>query len=179
MDASTETALIQRCQAGEKDAFGAIVKAYAGRASGAAYMLLGCRDEALDASQEAFVKAWRAIKRFNRRSRFYPWYARILRNVCISRLRRRKKTAALTDGHAAPGADHDPVVTAERKERADLLKAALLRLPLHHREILVMNHFQDLKYREIAEALDIPIGTVMSRLHNARRALREELGELT
>ncbi len=176
-----EAAIIQRCQAGEKDAFGHLVKRYAGAAVGAAQMFLGCRDEALDASQEAFVRAWRHIKRFDLGRPFYPWYSRILRNVCMSRLRRRarRRTETLTDGHAVHSPDSDPVFVAERNERREHLRLALMGLPLHHRDILVMNHFQGMSYRDMAETLGIPIGTVMSRLHNARKALREKLaGEI-
>ena len=161
-----ETALLERCRAGDKDAFGFVVKKYAGRASGAACVLLGCPHEALDASQEAFVRAWRNIRRFNTSSPFYPWYSAILRNVCRSRLRRRarRRTVALTDGHGDPSSDSNPVLLAERNERRDAL----------------MKHFQDMSYKGIAAALGIPIGTVMSRLHSARRALRETLaGEVS
>lgn len=172
-----ENLLLDRCRAGEKEAFGAIVRKYAGRASGTAYLLLGCYDEALDASQEAFVRAWRHIKRFDSQCPFFPWYAAILRNVCRSRMRSRARhrTVALTEGHADPSGDADPVLLAERNERRDRLWRTILRLPLPLREILVMSHFQGMSYKQIAEALRIPIGTVMSRLHSARLALRERL----
>jgi len=172
-----EAVLLKRCQAGDKDAFGPIVKKYAGRASGTACLLLGCPDEAGDASQEAFVRAWRNIKRFDTRSPFYPWYSAILRNVCKSRLRRRarRRTVALTDGHRDPSRDSDPVLLAERSERNDRLWHAVMRLSDRFREIILMKHFHDMSYKEIAAALDIPIGTVMSRLHSARQALRETL----
>ena len=172
-----ETALLERCQAGDKDAFGPIVKKYAGRASGAACLLLGCPQEALDASQEAFVRAWRNIGRFNSSSPFYPWYSTILRNVCRSRLRwrSRHKTVAPAEGHANPSTDADPVLLAERSERRDRMWRALVRLSDPFREIILMYHFHDMSYREIAAALGIPIGTVMSRLHSARMALRENL----
>ena len=172
-----ETALLERCQAGERDAFGPIVKRYAAPASGAAYLLLGCYDEAVDASQEAFVRAWRHIKRFDTARPFYPWYSRILRNVCMSRLRRRarRRTVELSDAQADTDGDSDPVLLAERSERSRRLWRAIRALALHHREIIVMNHFQGMSYKEMAEALGVPIGTVMSRLHNARHALRERL----
>jgi RNA polymerase sigma-70 factor (ECF subfamily) len=175
--AESEAALIERCRAGHKEAFEPIVREYAGMATGTAYLLLGNYDEALDASQEAFVRAWRHIRRFNPASPFYPWYRAILRNVCISRLRhrRRRKSVELGDGHADPREDHDPVLLAQRSERRDRLWRAIRRLPEPFREIIVMNHFEHLSYKEIAEALGIPIGTVMSRLHNARGALRERL----
>jgi len=175
----TETALIQRCQAGEKEAFAPLVRKYAGRAAGTAAVLLGCPHDAQDASQEAFVRAWRNIRRFQTGRAFYPWYAAILRNICRSRLRRRsrRKTVALADGHASPASDGDPVLLAEQDERRQRVYEALMTLKPAFREILVMKHFNDMAYKEMAAALDIPIGTVMSRLHHARQALRRALEE--
>jgi RNA polymerase sigma-70 factor (ECF subfamily) len=172
-----EAALIRRCQAGDKEAFGVIVRRYAGSAAGAATLLLGSHEDALDASQEAFVRAWRHIRRFNTEMAFYPWYATILRNVCFSRLRRRtrRKTVRLTEGHAAPAPDSNPVLLAERNERRDRVWRGMMALAPHYREIIVMAHFQGLSYKEMAGVLGVPIGTVMSRLHNARKALRSEL----
>jgi RNA polymerase sigma-70 factor (ECF subfamily) len=177
MDES-EAALIRQCQAGDKDAFGRLVKDYAGRAIGAAYLLLGNREDALDASQDAFVRAWRSIKRFDGRSRFYTWYSTVLRNVCLSRLRRRRHpTVEMASEPAGPAEASDPSLLAERNERTERLWKGILQLPLNHREIIVMSHFQHLAYKQIAAALDIPIGTVMSRLHNARKALRDLLAK--
>jgi len=173
-----EEALIRQCQAGDKDAFGRLVKRFSGRAVGAAYVLLGNREDALDASQDAFVRAWRNIRRFDGRSKFYTWYSTVLRNVCISRLRRKRHpTTDLRIEPPGPAERTDPSLLAERNERTERLWKAILELPLKHREILVMSHFQHMAYKEIAAALAVPIGTVMSRLHNARKALRERLGK--
>jgi RNA polymerase sigma-70 factor (ECF subfamily) len=171
-----EEAVIRRCQAGDKEAFGQLVRLYAGRAIGAACAMLRDREDALDASQDAFVRAWRNIGRFDGRSRFYTWYSAILRNVCISRLRRRRPAAELSVEPAGPAEQTDPSILAEQNERAQRLWRAIIRLPLKHREIIVMSHFQHMPYKDIAESLAVPIGTVMSRLHNARKALRDLLG---
>jgi RNA polymerase sigma-70 factor, ECF subfamily len=177
-DGEGEEAVIRRCQAGDREAFGQLVRLYAGRAIGAACALLGNREDALDASQDAFVQAWRNIGRFDGRSRFYTWYSTVLRNVCISRLRRRRPAAAeLTAEPAGPAEQTDPSILAERNERTRRLWGAILRLPLKHREVVVMSHFQHMPYKDIAESLGVPIGTVMSRLHNARKALRDLLRE--
>jgi len=171
--------LVRRCQSGDRDAFGLLVRRYAGRAVGGATVLLGNRDDALDASQEAFIRAWRNIRRFNGRSRFYTWYAALMRNVCLSRLRRRRRRGTMAELAAEPPAradQWDPAVLAERNEQIDRLWRAIGALPLHHREVIDLSHFQHLSYRQIAEALDVPLGTVMSRLHNARKALRDTLG---
>ncbi len=173
----SEATLIRRCQQGDEEAFGVIVRRYAGAAQGAACLLLSSYDDALDASQEAFVRAWRHIRRFDAGAPFYPWYATILRNVCVSKMRRsgRRRTAQLADSHADPSPDSDPVLLAERNERRDRIWRAIRELSPQHREVIVMSHFQGLSYKQMAAALGIPIGTVMSRLHNARQALKKGL----
>jgi len=175
----SEADLIQRCQAGDKDAFGAIVKRYAGAATGAAYLLLGSHEDALDASQEAFVRAWRHIRRFDLAAPFYPWYSTILRNLCVSRLRRRSrdKTVELADAEHGSDAESDPLLLAERSERRDRVWRAIMELSPQHRDVIVMSHFQQMSYKQMAAALDVPIGTVMSRLYNAREALRQKLAD--
>jgi RNA polymerase sigma-70 factor (ECF subfamily) len=175
---TSESTLLKRCQAGDKEAFGLVVRQYAGRATGAALLLLGRHEDALDASQEAFVRAWRHIRRFDPARPFYPWYATILRNVCLSRLRRlrRTRTQELVPDHPGSG-DSNPVLLAERNERHDRVWKAILALKPRQREIIVLSHFQQMSYKEIAAAVDIPIGTVMSRLHAARQALREKLAD--
>ena len=176
---NTQDNLISQCQAGQREAFGELVKMHAGRAVAAAYGMLGCHDEALDASQDAFVRAWRGIGRFSGRANFYTWYYSILRNLCVDRLRRRgkHKCAELNYDHAACPGKSDPAVLAANNEQSQHIWQAILELPLIHREIIVMSHFQDMSYKEIAEVLEVPIGTVMSRLHNARKNLGDKLAE--
>jgi len=174
---TVEAALIERCRRGDAEAFGDIVRAYAGRATGAAMLLLGNHDDALDASQEAFVRAWRNIRRLKCNRAFYSWYCTILRNVCLDRLRRRarRKTVDLPDDHPDPAENTGPGTLAEKNEQTERVWNAVTMLPLNHREIIVMSHFQEMSYKEMAEALGIPIGTVMSRLYHARQRLREML----
>jgi RNA polymerase sigma-70 factor (ECF subfamily) len=172
-----EEAVIGRCRAGDKDAFGVLVKRHAGRAIGSAYVLLRNHADALDASQEAFVRAWRNIRRFEGRSGFYTWYSTILRNVCIDHLNRRRRGEASlnAEGRPRPADEPEPSLLAEQNERTQRIWRAVLELPIKHREVIVMHHFQEMSYRHIAESLGIPIGTVMSRLHSARMALRGRL----
>lgn len=172
-----EAALLRRCQAGDKVAYGTIVKRYAGRAVGAAYLLLGNYEDAREASQDAFVRAWRNIGSFDTTRPFYPWYSTLLRNLCIDRLRRRKDVTALESVPEPDSSDSNPVLVAERKELCKNVRKAVLDLPVKHREVIVMNHFQDMSYEQMAESLEVPIGTVMSRLYYARRALRERLAD--
>lgn len=176
MDDSEDT-LIRRCQQGDTDAFGVLVKRYAGRATGAAVALVGNRPDALDVSQEAFVRAWRHIGSFRGQSTFFAWYSRILRNASMTWLRRRHncRDVELVHDWSVPAGEADPAVLAEQNDQKRQLWQAILKLPTKHREIIVMRHFQDLSYREIAEVLEIPVGTVMSRLHSARQSLRTQL----
>ena len=176
MQAERQTILL--CQKGSRDAFGEIVNLYMRRAYIAALSILGNRDDALDVSQEAFVKAYRAISRFDPERPFYPWFYRILRNACFDWLRRRKK-------HARPGLEMDipdhrfrPDTLADKDEVREAVWKGIGRLAEKDREIIVLRHFQHMSYQEIAESLEIPPGTVMSRLFTARKRLRAELDGL-
>ena len=169
--------MVGRCRTGDKDAFGQLVRAHAGRAIGLAYGLLGNRSDAMDASQEAFVRAWRAIGRFDGRSAFYTWYSTILRNICISQLRKRLRRGSTesVESLPLPAGDPDPSLLVERSERTERIWRAVTALPTKYREVIVMKHFQEMSYRDMAELLGVPVGTVTSRLHAARQALKESL----
>ncbi len=168
---------ILACQRGSRDAFEVVVKTFRGRAYRAALALVGNREDALDISQEAFVKAYRAIRRFDPDRPFFPWFYRILRNLGFDRIRRRRtrRREALPPDLADPGPG--PEVLARRDEVKERVWAAIHRLSERDREILVLRHFQHMSYREIAAALAIPQGTVMSRLFHARSRLRAELAD--
>jgi len=175
-EAMDEGAVILRCQAGDASAFEAIVTTYMRRAAAFALAWSGSREDALDLSQEAFARAFRAIGRFDAARPFYPWFHRILRNLCIdhaARARRRREFAvdAPEEADGRPG----PEALREADETARLVRTALDRLNDADREILILREFQGLRYAEIAATLDIPPGTVMSRLHQARLRLRERL----
>jgi RNA polymerase sigma-70 factor (ECF subfamily) len=171
-----EDELTKRSRQGDAEAFGILVRRYAVRATALAAVLVRNHADAVDLSQDAFVRAWRHIATFQGYSSFFAWYCRILRNTCSSWLRKRRPrgdAALLDDLHTSPAAD--PAVLAERNEQADRLWEAILRLSDGHREIIVLSHFDGLSYKEMAVALEIPLGTVMSRLHAARKQLRARL----
>jgi len=181
-ESSEDSALIERCRRGDKEAYGVLVQRYMKRAYATALAWVGSHNDALDLSQEAFVRAWRGLKHFNPEFRFFTWYYRILRNLCLNHLRNRKRRArpfsevekaqALED---IPDEWSDPSILAEQDEQKAAVWKALAALKEHEREILILKDFQEMSYKEIAEALDCPVGTVMSRLYHARRALRERL----
>ena len=179
--AAAETAAIAACQKGDRDAFETIVRNYASRAAGVARSILRDAVGAEDASQEAFIRAYRAIHRFDLKERFYPWFYRILKNVCLTRLKKRKIADFSLDAENAPPLEADPDDPADRVAKQELratIFAAMDLLSDPHREIIYLAHFEQLSYNEIAGCLSIPNGTVMSRLWAARKALKKHLGPL-
>jgi RNA polymerase sigma-70 factor (ECF subfamily) len=176
MDAD-ERAWIVRCQRGDRAAFEPLVRRYMRRAAAFALGWAGNHEDALDLSQEAFARAFRSIRRFDPERPFYPWFHRILRNLCINHIGRARHSRELPmeEGMSISGGGPSP---AERAERADVsrrVREAIGRLQPQDREIVILREFQDHSYAEIAEILQIPQGTVMSRLHNARRRLKIEI----
>ena len=152
-----------------------------------AYQILRDREEAWDVAQEAFVRAYQSLPTFRGQSAFYTWMFRIVVNLATDRQRQRAARARALGGEPVPEEEWErtlrdpgagPEFLATRVEERELIRRALDSLPLHHRTIIMLSDIEGLTYREIAEVLRIPIGTVMSRLHNARRRLRALLGPL-
>lgn len=182
------TRLMLATQRGDPGAYDELVKRLRAKAFAVAHSLVGSRDDAMELCQETFLKIYRARESFREGEPFLPWFHRILRNTCYSFLRDQGRVRQRSLSSARPGADEDegdweiadaeaaaPGAALETDERAELFRRALSRLSARDREILVLRHYQDLAYKEIAEALGIPEGTVMSRLFHARRRLRENL----
>ena len=147
---------------------------------GVCLYLLRRVDDARDALQDAFVKTWQNLSRFDLKRRFAPWFFQILRNQCRDALRSRKarfRLEALDERlEMKPGNPEDgPERRAERKAAKKLLWKGLERLSEDHREVLVLKEIEGFRYGEIARILNVPEGTVASRLFHARRALAEEL----
>lgn len=136
-----------------------------------ALRMLSNQEDAHDAAQETLVKVLRNLHRYDTKRSFATWVFGIARNTCIDEHRRRKRR-----GYDEPGEIVDlapsPLQNVARAQRAEHLKDALKELPAMYREILVLYHFEHLKYTEIAETLDLPLGTVMNRIFRARRKLR-------
>jgi RNA polymerase sigma-70 factor (ECF subfamily) len=172
---------IRSCQRGNRKSFEPLVRKYQRRAYFTALGLLGNPEDALETSQEAFMRAFRALARFDADRPFYPWFYRILRNLCTNLLTRgRIRVADNADRileRVPAGPESNPERQVSRKEIQDTVWRALSFLPADHREILILREMQEMTYAEIAEQLEIPIGTVMSRLYHARRELRQRLSK--
>lgn len=180
MDATTfdEAAAVCEARKGSRTAFETLVAAYQRRAYAIAYGFVGNREDALELAQESFARAYKAMHRFDTRMPLYPWLYRIIKNACLNHLAKRRRrgeislSALMASGYDPPARDGGPLEDAERGELRHAIAAALDRLSPDHREILVLRHLQELSYAEIASCLGVPQGTVMSRLHAARRKLR-------
>ncbi len=177
--------LIRKCQAGHQQFYEPLVRAYEPEARRVALGILRDPEAAVDAVQESFIKAYRALDRFELGRDFRPWLLRIVRNQCRDMLRRSRTgpaleriTPVLEERVAAEGGAGDVAAAQRRREAKDLLWAGLGRISVEHREVLVLKELDGLGYGDIAEALAIPEGTVASRLYHARRALRAVLEEM-
>ena len=138
------------------------------------YRMCGDANLAEDAAQEAFIRAWQHLANYRPRSPFRNWVYRIATNVALDVLRREKETV---DVEVLPltSSNRGPEATVARKERGERVRQAVLALPPASRAALVLREYEGLSYQEIADTLDIPIGTVMSRLNYARNRLRKLL----
>ncbi len=172
---SKELDWIAAAQQGDRQAFGELVELHRQGVINVVYRMCGDPQLAEEAAQEAFIRVWQNVQRYNPRFAFRSWVYRIALNVAIDDLRRRKETV---DIEAEPlAADPEsPEASLERKERSGRVRQAVLDLPPASRAVLVLREYEELTYQEIAEALDIPIGTVMSRLNYARSQIRKALG---
>lgn len=182
-----ERALIQRCIAGDAAAFEPLVEKYRQRVWRLAYQVLHDREEAWDVAQEAFVRAFHSLPSFRGQSAFYTWLFRITVNVATDRHRQRGAQARAFGpervseeewARTTPDPGGGPEHQAARKEQRDRIRSALDALPPKARTIIMLSDVEGLSYREIAEVLNCPIGTVMSRLHNARKRLKSILGPM-
>lgn len=169
----SDAELIQECQSGHLDAFRLLVERYQAQAFAHALSLLRNREDSLEAVQDGLVSAWRAIDRFDLSRPFYPWLYVILRNRCYRNLETRSRRSEV----ASVDLDQCRLVTAPDETEARELDDALRALAPQDREIILLRHFDGLKYSELADRLEIPPGTVMSRLYHARRRLRQLLEE--
>lgn len=172
--------LIDEALQGDSAAFGQLVTRYQDRLFNTLVHVVGSRDAAYDVVQDALVQAYVKLDKFARASAFYTWLYRIAMNTAASRRRREKPTVSVEQAREAAG--HEPLdrgappgAAMERRELACQVRDGLARLSEEHRTILVLREIDDCSYEQIAEILELPIGTIRSRLHRARLQLRDQL----
>jgi RNA polymerase sigma-70 factor (ECF subfamily) len=182
--------LVRRILAGEEDLFEQLVRRYQSRILAHLSRMVGNRDDALDLSQEIFVKVFQALDRYNPEFKFSTWLFRIAGNAAIDHLRKRRlRTIPLepsdSEGQRVSSPEYrnlgpDPYATLRNAERGDAIASAIQGLPQEFRELIALRHFTGLSYEEIAEIKGMPLGTVKNKLFRARAVLKERLaGELS
>ena len=188
---SEEQELVFRASKGDAQAFSELVRKYERLVYNLSYQASGNADDAFDISQEVFIKVYRSLRKFRGDCRFFTWLYRITMNTVKDYLRtqKRKKTVSLSDydeeDENSPGtrdipddtAEADPEEMTERKERRALVRQAIAQLSEDHRIIITLRDMEGYSYEEIAEMLELEIGTVKSRLNRARQAIKEYLLE--
>lgn len=170
-----EIELIRLAQRGDAASFGILVQSHQSFAYNIALRMLTSPEEALDVTQEAFLRAWQALPRFRAEAQFSTWLYRIVMNLCYNRMPRLKRDASQMDledcADITPAGFPLPSSKVEEHERQALLQAEISKLPPIYQVILQLRYTQDLSYEEIAQIMDIPIGTVKTRLHRAHQQL--------
>ena len=161
----------------EKQEFEIHVKHNMKRAYFTALGFVGSHDSAIDLSQEAFIRAYRNYKNFDRSKKFFTWYYKILKNLCLNFIRDSKKTAKykFLEPVENLASSDNPVHSFEEEELQKQVQGALFSLPTKDREIIILKEFQGVSYKEISELMEIPIGSVMSKLYYARKKMAEKL----
>jgi RNA polymerase sigma-70 factor (ECF subfamily) len=172
---SEDEELVHRSQAGDTEAFGALVTKYRAKIFTILYGMVRNEDDAWDLAQEGFLKAWRSIHQFQGRSSFYTWLYRLTVNLAIDSLRRKGRRVEVELDDAIPSSLPSPHANYRLTEIRQHINAALAVLSPEHRAVIVLKEIEDLQYQEIAEVLNVSVGTVMSRLFYGRKKLQSIL----
>jgi RNA polymerase sigma-70 factor, ECF subfamily len=177
----SDEVIVERALTGDAEAFGELVRRWERRIFALTYGMLGREEDARDATQETFLAAFRNLRGFRGEAKVSSWLHRIAVNQCISRQRRAKvrSESALDDDNEA-GAfsapiSESPVRVVEGRQETLAVRRAINSLPLELRQVVLMKEFEELTFREIADALDLPLSTVKSRLYTAMKQLQMRL----
>jgi RNA polymerase sigma-70 factor (ECF subfamily) len=177
----SEADLVQRCLDGDTAAWDTLVRIYWKRVFNIAYKFVAQYDEAEDLTQEIFVKLFRALPTFDRRASFDTWLTRVSRNLCIDRYRRRRREESrFTDAIDPDTIQLDQLVTRpdatlEQRDQVAMVRRALARLPPTYRAAVALRDIHELSYEAIAQRLQLPEGTVKSRINRGRKELGRHL----
>ena len=179
-----DRALVERAARGDRESFDALVRRHQDRIFNVAYQIVRNRDDALDVAQEAFAKAFISLSGFKGEASFTTWMHRIVVNLGIDCLRRRRRGEPITyddrlavpeETESGPAAPDNPEAALETRQVQSLLARGIQALPPAHRAVLVLREIEGMSYEEIAHAVGCSLGTVMSRLFYARRKLQKAL----
>src|SRR6476661_2226844 len=183
-----DATLVRRAQRGDMVAFEELVVRHRDKIYARAFSMMRNEEEAIDLSQEAWVKGWQRLKQFQGESSFGTWMTRIIINLCLDQLRKQKRqrteSIEAMDQESGGVERQMPVLTVnptaglERAELRERIDKAMAQLSYEHRTVLVLHEFEEMEYKEIAKAMECSIGTVMSRLFYARRKMAAILADL-
>jgi len=184
-----DSELVKKAQQGNNKAFEELVRRYEQKVYNIAFRMLGKEEEAKDAMQDSFLRAYRFISKFKGESTFYTWLYRITTNVCLTRLKQRQKKESLTLSLDQPIADaedaqreipdfkYSPELLHERQVMQKALQSAINELPSEYRSVIVLRELQGLSNKEVSKALRLTVASVKSRLHRGRVFLRNRLSK--
>ena len=177
---ATDEIIVERALTGDAEAFGELVRRWERRIFALTYGMLGREEDARDATQETFLAAFRNLRGFRGEAKVSSWLHRIAVNQCISRQRRAKvrSESALEEEHEISFAtphSYSPARVVEGRQETAAVRRAINSLPVELRQVVVMKEFEELTFREIADALDLPLSTVKSRLYTAMKQLQMRL----
>jgi RNA polymerase sigma-70 factor, ECF subfamily len=181
----TDEQLVAAVLAGDRERFGDIVERFQSRLVNYLFRLLRNADEAHELAQEVFLKVYQALDRYDPTYRFSTWIFRVAQNAAIDQIRKRRlKLVSIHHQEDADGESHewelpseqrDPYGTLRNRERGEAIQTAIDALPWEYRELIVLRHFGELSYEEIAQLKGMPLGTVKNKLFRGRQALKEKL----
>ncbi|HUG05619.1 MAG TPA: sigma-70 family RNA polymerase sigma factor [Candidatus Limnocylindria bacterium] len=173
----TDQEVVQRCLAGDADAYATLVERYGGRVYNIALRITSDPDAASDCAQEAFIRAYKALHQYDPAQPFGPWIFRIATNASLNHVQRwhAHQTPVQELPESPAPEESGPEASALRREAVSEVLAAMAELPPPYRAALALRHMQQLSYQEVADTLGIPLGTVKTHLHRARAALKTRL----
>jgi len=183
-DLTTDEALVGAVLKGDRERYGDLVDRYQGRLVNYLFRLLRNADDAHDLAQEVFVKVYQVLDRFDPSYKFSTWLFRVAQNAAIDQIRRRRlKLVSLRqeggEGESRdwdlPSAEKGPYGELRNRERGDAIQEAIEALPWEYRELILLRHYGDLPYEEIAQLKSMPLGTVKNKLFRGRQMLKERL----
>lgn len=180
---SDEKLLLKRAKSGDIEAFEALIKGSEKKVFNIALRMTGSHDDAMDLSQEVYIKVFKALSTFKEEASFFTWVYRIAYNTCVDEIRKKDKVKIISYDNEIETEDGElrvqiedkallPLEQVEKKEEKERLKKAITKMSLNHREVLIMRDLQGMSYDEIAEIIKCPPGTVKSRINRARQELK-------